>query len=116
MSVRTEWNGENIKARILAAEKKGLALAGAYVEGLAAAMAPIKTGNLRSSLSHLVAHPIVRVGTLVEYAARIEYGYSGTDSRGRTYHQPAQPYLRPALAHKTEIKEIFAAEYKAAMK
>lgn len=39
----------------------------------------------------------VAVGTDVEYARRIEYGFAGIDSRGRTYNQPAQPYLRPAL-------------------
>jgi Bacteriophage HK97-gp10, putative tail-component len=39
----------------------------------------------------------VVVGTNVEYARRIEYGFNGTDSRGRRYNQAAQPYLRPAL-------------------
>jgi hypothetical protein len=28
---------------------------------------------------------------------RLEYGYSGTDSLGRTYHQPPFPHFRPAL-------------------
>ena len=106
-AVSAEWNGDNIKARILAAEKKALASAGAYVEGLAVLLCPVKTGNLRSSISHLVAHPIVRVGTPVDYAPHVEYG---------TSRQTAQPYLRPALAHKAEIKAIFAEEYKAAMK
>lgn len=28
---------------------------------------------------------------------RLEYGYSGTDSLGRLYHQPPFPHFRPAL-------------------
>lgn len=30
------------------------------------------------------------------YARRIEEGFEGQDSLGRIYHQPAQPYMRPA--------------------
>ena len=40
---------------------------------------------------------VVAVGTNVVYARRVEYGFAGTDRLGRTYHQPAQPYVRPAL-------------------
>ena len=29
---------------------------------------------------------------------RLEYGFVGTDSLGRQYHQPAFPHFRPALA------------------
>lgn len=39
----------------------------------------------------------VEIGTDVEYAARIEFGYADIDSLGRYYNQAAQPYLRPAL-------------------
>jgi hypothetical protein len=41
-----------------------------------------------------------------EYARRIEYGFVGTDSLGRHYHQPAQPYMRPAF----DAKQAEAAE------
>lgn len=41
-------------------------------------------------------HAEVLVGTDVPYGARIEYGFVGQDALGRTYNQPAQPYLRPA--------------------
>ena len=33
------------------------------------------------------------VGTNVKYARRIEFGFVGKDSLGRSYNQPAQPYL-----------------------
>ena len=41
-------------------------------------------------------------GTNLDYARRIELGYNDTDSLGRTYHQPAQPYLRPAFDEKKD--------------
>ncbi len=72
--------------------------------------APYLTGTLRRSIhmedkgSHAVA-----VGTDVPYARRQEFGFAGTDSRGRTYHQSARPYLRPALdENKREIRQEFA--------
>lgn len=40
---------------------------------------------------------VVAVGTNVIYAKRIEFGFAGADSKGRRYHQPATPFLRPAL-------------------
>lgn len=44
------------------------------------------------------AHDVeVYVGTNLEYARRIEYGFNGADSLGRVYNQAAQPYLRPAI-------------------
>ncbi len=54
------------------------------------------------------------------YARRIEYGFVGQDSLGRTYHQAAQPYMRPAVDAKrdevrTTIKESIVTEMDAAM-
>lgn len=39
-----------------------------------------------------------RVGTDVEYAARLELGFVGTDRLGRTINQRERPFLRRALA------------------
>lgn len=51
------------------------------------------------------------------YSARIEYGFFGTDSLGRTYHQPAQPYLRPAIASTRRIvKHTITVAVKARLK
>jgi len=36
-------------------------------------------------------------GTDVEYARRVELGFEGPDALGRDFHQPAQPYMRPAV-------------------
>lgn len=82
--------------------------------------APIVTGTLRRSI-HIGGHTeltpdftsgegyddiggnvvgpagaTLLVGTDLAYAARIEFGFMGADSLGRTFHQAAQPYLRPA--------------------
>ena len=52
---------------------------------------------------------IVVVGPTVPYGRRIELGYSGTDSKGRTYNQPPHPYLRPAYEeNKNKVEqEVF---------
>jgi HK97 gp10 family phage protein len=109
MSVHSEWNGEKLNEKIRIAQAKASDRAGQYVIGLAVLLCPVLTGNLRSSLTYIVSltQSIVRIGSAVDYAPHVEYGTSS---------QSAQPYLRPALAHKEEIKTIYAEEYKAAMK
>lgn len=56
-------------------------------------LAPVDTGRLRASITHIPGRDgsgyYVDVGSNVEYAPFIEFG---------TSKQPAQPYLRPALA------------------
>ena len=72
--------------------------------------APVKTGTLRRSIhTEDIDATTVAVGTDVPYAARQEFGFAGTDSRGRTSHQAARPYLRPALdENKAEMEREFA--------
>jgi hypothetical protein len=50
----------------------------------------------------------VEVGTNIVYGPRLEFGFVGTDSLGRNYHQPAYPYLRPAFDEKQDacIQEV----------
>lgn len=48
-------------------------------------------------------------GTDVEYARRVELGFEGPDALGRTYHQPAQPYMRPAVdTTRNDVKQEVA--------
>ncbi|MGF2618433.1 HK97 gp10 family phage protein [Rossellomorea vietnamensis] len=58
-------------------------------------------GQLKNSLAIRQtgwgSNPSFEVGSKVPYAMRIEYGFRGTDSLGRTYNQAPQPYLNPAL-------------------
>lgn len=72
------------------------------------ARSPVETGEYRD------AWQVTQVG-LNSFAItndkpqmnRLEYGFDGTDSLGRVYHQPPQPHIRPA-AYAIE-KEFFAA-------
>lgn len=54
---------------------------------------------------------LIPVGTNVAYARRLELGFAGADSLGRTFNQPAQPYLRPAIEaqHGAVVNEVGAA-------
>lgn len=40
---------------------------------------------------------VAEIGTDLSYARRVELGFTDRDKLGRNYHQPAKPYLRPAL-------------------
>lgn len=73
---------------------------GLYIEGQAKLLSPVDTGNLRGSISHMLAsNREVQIGTDVEYAIYVEKG---------TQHQSAQPYLTPAIeGNVNEIKNIF---------
>ena len=58
--------------------------------------------------------PSVRVGTSLVYAARLEFGYVGADSRGRVINQAARPYMRDSLNN--NVKEMRDAAVAAAEK
>lgn len=51
----------------------------------------------------------VKVGTTVVYSARVEFGFIGKDSLGRTYHQPPKSYLIAGIkAHRKKLQRTFA--------
>lgn len=62
----------------------------------------VVSGRLRKSIVITSQGPTGRwgweatVAPTVVYARRIELGFSGTDSRGRNYNQPAYPYFGTA--------------------
>jgi HK97 gp10 family phage protein len=64
--------------------------------------APYLTGTLRRSIRAEVQNGAVVVGSDAPYAARLEFGFEGADSRGRVYHQAPRPYLRPAIFENVE--------------
>lgn len=75
------------------------------IQNTAIQKAPYLTGTLRRSIHSEITESRQSycegaTGTNLAYAARIEFGFNDTDSLGRTYHQPAQPYLRPAFDEK----------------
>ena len=63
----------------------------------------VRTGNLRSSITHVSDDRSATVGTNVEYAPYVEFG----TSRGMA----PRPYIRPAIEnHMTEYENILAIE------
>lgn len=83
---------EQAKNLTLRTEQDLIALA-IDVQNRARSLCPVKTGRLRSSISHTSGRDAkgvyVDVGTNVQYAGHVEFG---------TRYMAAQPYLRPAMA------------------
>lgn len=61
----------------------------------------VATGDYRRSWSSRSGvdsrGPVTVVSTQAPQAARLEYGFTGADSRGRVYNQPPYPHVRPAV-------------------
>lgn len=59
------------------------------------------TGNYRRSINRrtvkLLRSSYGEVGTNMPQGRRLEHGFSGTDSLGRSYDQPAYPHFGPAI-------------------
>jgi HK97 gp10 family phage protein len=98
------------------AQLHALEAAALIVQNDAKRRAPVLTSTLSRSIhmqtiSGSPADAAVAVGTDVPYARRIEFGFMNmTDSLGRLFHQPAQPYLRPALdENRAEIRAKYDA-------
>jgi hypothetical protein len=61
----------------------------------------VQSGDYNRSIGLIVGidggSPIARVGTNRPQGRRLEKGFVGTDSLGRTYHQPPYPHFEPAV-------------------
>ena len=67
---------------------------------------PVDTGRLRASIGVIDAtSDQITIGTNVEYARRIEYGYVGQDKLGRHYDQKGVGMFAQAVARADEIAE-----------
>lgn len=120
--MKAEWNIEELTEELKGKAKAALPIIGNNVQAQAAANTPVITGNLKGSIcwatkdetggdSEAIDKPdddyTVRIGSVVEYAARVELGFVGTDSLGRSYSQAPKPYLQPALeSNKEQIIQI----------
>lgn len=93
-----------------AALKESLPQAAALLVEEAQALVRVDTGNLRAHIhaNHVDEEDAKQTMQVVPfdeaaneygfdpaYARRIEYGFFQTDRLGRSYHQAAQPYMRP---------------------
>lgn len=103
---------------------------GMQAEGYAADLCPVDTGNLRNSIAHKVVpdEKAVCIGTNVDYGPFVELGtgayYQGgrptpwvyQDEKGQWHYtrgNPAQPYLKPAVAdHAQTYRNIMEEEMK----
>lgn len=92
-----EVNAELNKKIALALNKVGF-----RAEDHVKALAPVDTGRLRASITHLVDDRSVTIGTNVEYAKYQELG---------TSRMKAQPFLEPGIMNNMdEYKEIIRNE------
>jgi hypothetical protein len=76
------------------------------------------SGQLFAAVSHAVASDdsgvhgfigVVKGSQANAYAARLEFGYQGTDSLGRNVNQAPRPWLRPTvLRNREKIVELIA--------
>lgn len=79
------------------------------------------TGNLIRSITIIRKKPSpgkieMQIGSDMDYACRLEYGFNDTDKKGRRYHQRPRPFLRPALdENKEDIQEEFNARIRQAL-
>lgn len=67
----------------------GIAEGGKIVEAAAKGMAPVRTGELRGSITSSASGLTAIVSAGMHYAPYVEFG---------TYKMAAQPYMAPALA------------------
>lgn len=109
---------------------RALERCGSQAEGYAKGLAPVDTGRLRNSITHLVedGEPAVYIGTNMEYATYVELGTGKYAEGGRptpwvyqddngnwhwTAGNPAQPFLKPAVAdHAQTYRNIIEDELK----
>lgn len=86
----------------------------------------VVTGNLLNSITYSISSKanmpktgselvkpeeknILRIGTTVVYAPRVEFGFDGADSLGRIYSQPEKSFLRAGLfANQEKLSKIFS--------
>ena len=101
MNITTSWEGLAGFRAALSARAAGLParLSEAVAETAyemrdqIQANAPVDTGNLRDSVMTAVGAFDAMVGAGAPYAARIEFGFYGMDSLGRSYNQAPRPYF-----------------------
>lgn len=107
MAIQYTSHRDKVMDAVQAATDRALEIIGGKAESYAKALCPVKTGNLRNSITHQQENENTEViGSAVEYAPFVELG---------TYKMSAKPYLRPAAEnHAIEYQEVLAGELKRA--
>jgi len=119
----TEWRGAEYQRQLEARLLKNMGAAALYLAGQA--KQKINRGNPTGKFPSLPGEPPKKVsarlfqsltgkayrdttaivgvfGSNVEYARRLELGFVGIDSKGRTISQEPRPFLRPTLAEEID--------------
>ena len=99
MSVIFTSHAAEVLSKERMAKRTALEIIGGRAESYAKAACPVRTGNLRNSITHEQESENVEViGTNVSYGPYVELG---------TSRMGAKPFLRPAAeGHVGEFKEI----------
>lgn len=106
MNVEFTDNSKQVLSEFDQAIARALTRISMQAEGYAKDLCPVDTGNLQNSITNApdFEERAVYIGTNVEYAGYVELG---------TAKQPAQPYLKPAVAdHAQTYKNIVDNEMK----
>lgn len=104
MEVKVTSHVDEVKDALENQIALALAKVGFAAEDHVKALAPVDTGRLRASITHLVDDRSVTIGTNVEYAKYQEAG---------TSRMKAQPFLEPGIMdNMEEFKEIIRNELK----
>lgn len=101
LSLRVQYMVKPVRAAL----KDGVDEAAFMFESEAKQNSPVLSGANRESITTEVVtdepeKQIRSIAPHMPYSHRLEYGFVGPDSLGRVYHQPAQPYMRPAYETK----------------
>ena len=102
MNVKIIDHSEDVKAELNRKIALAMSKIGFRAEDHVKALAPVDTGRLRGSITHLVDDRSVTIGTNVEYGKYQELG---------TSKMKAQPFLWPAIVNNIdEYKDILRNE------
>lgn len=120
MSVIFKDDSKAVLSATDAAIRRGLEICGGKAESYAKKLCPVKTGNLRNSITHAqMDERTEAVGTNVKYAPYVELGHHQEPGRYvpaikkklKASFVPPKPFLRPAAEnHADEYRAILQRE------
>jgi hypothetical protein len=123
MSETIEWDMETAKLELkVAIDKvttgviKGVELGALMIQSEVQRNAPVDTGQYRAGIhttpSEITEDSItVSIGSPMPQACRLEFGYVGPDTLGRTFSQPPRPHWRPAFDNSVQkVTDIITQE------
>lgn len=95
MAVKSWWNGDAVKARLIAEHKAGIRALAEHVAAMARVYCPVDTGTLRASIQVISEADGSRhhVIATAKHAEPVEFGHR---KRNGGFHPP-NPFMRKAL-------------------